>query len=91
MKKLALFFIALLLIAAGCTDNQRVKNWGGTATIELPANQKLVNITWKTDDVWYLTRPMRKGETAETYKFHEESSFGTMEGTYIVKELKTSK
>ena len=94
MKKIILIVSLLLVMFVGtfttsCTDNQRVKSWGGEATIELPVDTKLVNITWKGSEVWYLTRPMRKEEKAETYRFHEESSFGMIEGTYVVKESKT--
>ena len=35
-----------------------------------------------------LTRPMKAGESPETYRFEEESSFGVMEGTYYIFETK---
>lgn len=38
-------------------------------TLELPANQKLVMITWKDDSLWYLTKPMTEEDVAETYTF----------------------
>lgn len=87
MKKVILFLFGLVLITS-CTENQQAKKWGGTASITLPKNRKLVNATWKDSNLWYLTRPMNKNEKAETYYFHEESSFGIMEGTYIIKESK---
>jgi hypothetical protein len=71
-----------------CTDNNRVKNWGGEGTINLPKGRKLVNVTWKNTQVWYLTRPMTSTDVAETYQFHEESSWGVMEGTYNIIETK---
>lgn len=87
MKKvLAIALIAISL--ASCTENSRVKNWGGEGTINLPKGQKLVTITWKETQVWYLTRPMTENDTAETYKFQEESSYGVMEGTYTIIESK---
>lgn len=51
MKKIAIFtlLIAAISVNTSCTKNQRVKNWGGSATIELPANQKLVTVTWKEE------------------------------------------
>ncbi len=60
----------------GCTENSRAKSFGGTATLNLPPNQKLVVVTWKDDDLWYLTRPMKDNETPETYAFQEKSSWG---------------
>lgn len=84
-----LFFIVFLVITIiGCTTNQRAKTFGGTMTINLQPGQKLIVATWKEDDLWYLTRPMRDGETAETHQFHEDSSFGVMQGTVIFKEHK---
>lgn len=90
MKKfLFIFTIAITLFS--CTDNNRVKNYGGTATIDLPANTKLVNCTWKGEQMWTLTRDMTETDSAETYKFKEYSSFGIIEGTYIIKESKSKR
>jgi hypothetical protein len=87
MKKLFIIAIAALSLSA-CTQNSQAKNWGGTARLDLPAGQKLVNVTWKDTELWYITRPMRADEVAETYTFNEESSWGVMEGTYVIKETK---
>ena len=87
MKRLSIF-ILLAISLASCTENARVKSWGGDGTITLPAGRKLVNITWKETQIWYLTRPMNSTDVAETYQFHEESSFGVMEGTYTIIETK---
>lgn len=86
MKKVIVLLSVVLLVS--CTDNARVKKFGGTATINLPVNTKLINITWKETNVWYLTKPMSKSDSAETYNFQEESSLGLVEGTYIIKESK---
>jgi hypothetical protein len=87
MKKvLAIALVTITL--ASCTENARVKSWGGEGTINLPKGQKLVTITWKETQVWYLTRPMNSTDKAETYKFQEESSLGVMEGTYNIVESK---
>jgi hypothetical protein len=83
-----LLFVFLLLFFNSCTKNARVKHFGGTATIELSAGQKLIHCTWKDSNVWYLTRPMVKGDTAITYTFQEKSNFGIVQGTYIIKEKK---
>jgi hypothetical protein len=60
----------------------------GTGTINLPKGRKLINITWKENEVWYLTRPMTESDSVETYQFTEESSWGTIEGTYNIIETK---
>lgn len=77
-----------VLMLTSCTQNSRAKSFGGTAKITLPKGKKLVTATWKDSNLWYLTRDMKEGEVAESYEFHEESSFGMMEGTYIIKEVK---
>lgn len=87
MKKL---FLAIVMgvIVTSCTENERVKQWGGEGNINLPKGRKLVNVTWKETQVWYLTRPMNSNDVAETYQFQEESSWGVMEGTYNIIETK---
>lgn len=87
MKKIFLFaFVAIGL--ASCTDNNMAKNWGGSMTMDLPAGQKLVNITWKDNQIWYLSRPMNAKDSVETYTFQEKSSYGIQEGTITIKESK---
>jgi hypothetical protein len=87
MKKV---FLAILMgvMVTSCTENERVKQWGGEGNIKLPKGRKLVNVTWKETQVWYLTRPMNSNDVAETYQFQEESSWGVMEGTYNIIETK---
>ena len=88
MKRIILSAIAVLALTVSCTENSRVKHFGGTGDINLPQGQKLVNVTWKETQIWYLTRKMRADETPETYQFQEESSWGVVEGTYIIHESK---
>jgi hypothetical protein len=83
-----LIFVLSLGILMGCTQNQRAKQWGGTATTELASGQKLVNVTWKDAQLWVLTKPMTTNDVAEIYTFKEFSSMGIVEGTVILKEKK---
>lgn len=85
MKKLILILMVGLMSVA-CTDNTRAKNYGGTMTIDVPRGNKITNITWKGDDLWYSYRPFKSGETPETTIFKEESTYGIMSGTVIFKE-----
>jgi hypothetical protein len=87
MKKILIIAVMSLMFVS-CTENGRVKNWGGTATLNLPKGQKLLNVTWKESELWYLSRPMTATDSAETYNFQEKSSWDMMEGTYIIKEEK---
>lgn len=65
------------------------RQFDGTQNINLPENKKLVNATWKENSLWLLTKDMQNKYIAETYKFEEDSNFGVMEGTVIIKENKT--
>lgn len=87
MKKLLILAITAIAFTS-CTENQRAKNFGGTANVNLEPNRKLVTVTWKEDQIWYLTRPMDSSEKAETYKFQEESSWGMIEGAVVIVESK---
>lgn len=82
MKKLLL----LTLLLTGCTDNTSVKLYGGKATLDLPKGEKLINITWKENSIWYLTRPRTLNEEPTTYTFQEKSPVGIVQGSYTINE-----
>ena len=84
MKK-TLFLILSVVLLSSCTDNQRARKFGGTERIELDPNQRLVNITWKEDQLWILTNENSQTPPS-TYKFQEKSSWGVVEGTVVVVE-----
>lgn len=107
-KKLlcALVGVALIstVITVGCgkdkidssgVGNTIAKKVGGTSTVKLPPNMKLINVSWKTNSqtnktsLYYLYRPMRPDEFAETYKYQEDSTWGVLESTVIIIETKT--
>lgn len=80
---LSLFYVLFQLTFPA---NYRAKNWGGTLKVNLEPGQKLETITWKDDEVWYLTRQMREDEHPEEHRFAEKSSYGILEGTVVVSE-----
>lgn len=83
------FTVILALMSLGaCTDQDRVKNWGGSMTVKLHCGQKLFDVTWKEDNIWYATRPMHEDEVPETYTYVEESSWDNFEGTLTFVECK---
>ncbi len=87
MRKISsvLLIIFTMFMLTGCTEQTITKEFGGDMTINLEPGQKLEEITWKDDNLWYVTRPMRDDEFAETHTFQESSEFGLIEGTvYIV-------
>jgi len=86
---IAVMILMCLMIAfSSCTQNQRAKKYGGKMTITLEANTKLVNATWKEDNLWILTREMKFNETPETYNFSEKSNFRVLEGEITFVETK---
>lgn len=87
-KRFILISIAtgVVLLSSGCQT--ATKSFGGSMTLELDPGEKLVEITWKEESLWYLTRPMREDEEPEIYKFKQSSEFGIFEGTVTVVESK---
>lgn len=77
----------MVLSLTGCQS--AIKSMGGNMIITLPENTKLELITWKDNDLWYLTRPMREDDVAETHTYQQKSEFGVLEGTVTIVETKT--
>ena len=84
--KTHLLFAALVLSLSACTAQERAKHLGGTVSVNLPKCEKLVMTTWKESDLWYLTRKFKKGDSPESYTFREDSPYGVIEGTVLIKE-----
>lgn len=88
-KKAVAVLTAIGMLITGLTGCQTVtKNYGGKITIKLEPNQKLEEITWKDDTLWYLTRPMTDEDIAETHTFQQQSNFGAFEGAVTIIEQK---
>lgn len=68
--------------------SNETKSLGGNTTLELEPNEKLEEITWKDDSLWYLTRPMTEDDIAETHVFKQSSNWGVLEGTVTIVESK---
>lgn len=88
MKKFIIFITSIIIILSlsSCTEQMMTREWGGEMTIELPKGQELMMVTWKDDDLFYLTRPMSPDYIPTTKTFQESSSFGIMESTVYFKE-----
>lgn len=80
MKK-ALLLLTLAITLFSCTQNSRTRKWGGKEEMKLKANEKLVNMTWKEDNLWVLT----EDTVTKTKYFRESSSWGIWEGEISVK------
>lgn len=87
IKKFIPIIFAASILLSGCQPTTR--GLGGSMTLTLEPGEKLEEITWKSDSLWYLTRPMRDGEEAETHIFKQSSNFG-FEGTVTIIEKEKS-
>ncbi len=77
-----LFLIITMMFLGSCTDNSRARKWGGTETITLPSkNEVLLNVTWKGDQLWVLSKDTTTGAS----HFREHSAWGLIEGEIIIK------
>ena len=97
MKKFAiLMIVATMFGIVGYIDN-RVTQKCGTDTeinteknteIKLERGEKLMDVVFNINNVWYLTRKMNANDVAECYKFQEKSVFGVFEETIHICEQK---
>ena len=78
MKKKILILIVLLLFA-GCTQNERTRVFGGTQNMTLNQGEKLINATWKDTDLWLLVE-LPDGSK----EFREYSTYGMMNGKITI-------
>lgn len=93
MKKNKNIFSALVimitLLFSSCTENERVKNLGGSGKFAISPDEKFVNVTWKETQLWVLTRIRTTSDTTyETYKFREKSNYGVIKGVYTIEETR---
>jgi len=87
--------VCLMLLAfaiIGCTENQRARSWGGNMTVDLPCDEMLFDLTWKTQDFWYATQPMPEGYEPRTTIFREKKDGMSLmdDGTVTVNESRCS-
>lgn len=83
-----ILMVVVLMSLLGCTQNERARSWGGTATVKLVPGRKLVTMTWKNSELWILTKQMPQTESPETYEFIESSNWGMVEGKVVVVETR---
>ena len=87
LKKLVFYFFAICIFITmtimSCTDNQKARIYGGTQTIHLESGQRLINATWKQDNLWFITEPMDSDYVPKTKTFHESSNFGVWQGSVV--------
>jgi hypothetical protein len=79
--------LLLLLLLPACTDQEMARSFGlPVYDLDLPCGEKLFDISWRDMSLWYATRPMRPGESPETYIYRRDLSFGGSQGTVTIRE-----
>lgn len=70
-----------------CTEQVRVRNFGGKMEIEVPAGYKVTSATWKESELFYFLEPMEDDYVPKEKKFVESSGYGIWESevTFIEK------
>ena len=76
---IVIIMLALINGMTSCTANERAKHYGGSQTINLSEGERLVNVTWKGDNMWILTKSDPSSKP-QTYSFKEKSSYGILQG-----------
>jgi hypothetical protein len=81
MRKIIFFavIISVSFFLLSC-DHAISRKYGGSTTIKLPAGEKLIEVTWKDNSIWYLTEPMDNDYKPKTKIFREDSNYGVLEG-----------
>ncbi len=85
-KNLIILGLLVGIVLCGCSDKTMARRYGGDSTVNLNPGEKLEEVTWKDNDLWILTKPMKDGDVAEEYTFQEDSEFGIIEGTVHIIE-----
>ena len=91
MKNIIKLTALIAVLSLTACENEMAKTFGGKMTVELEKEQKLVNVSWKTNgqnssSLWLLTRARKADEQPETYKYIEKSTYGMLEGIVTIVE-----
>lgn len=78
--------VMLALVMLTSCENLITRSFGGSQTIELEKGQRLVEITFKDNNLWILTEPMDSDYVPKTKTFYEESNLGVMQGKITIVE-----
>lgn len=83
-KALLIAFAAIIMV--GCTENDMTRDFGGELEVKLEKGQRLVEVTWKENNLWLLTEPMDSDYQPKTKTFYEDSSWGIYQGKVTIIE-----
>ena len=81
MKKILFIFIVCVSMSLMSCEQAITRRYGGNMTVNLNAGERLVEVTWKENSVWYLVEPMDSNYEPKTKVFKENSMLGIAEGS----------
>ncbi len=81
MKKILFILIACVSMSLMSCEQAITRRYGGNMTVNLNAGERLVEVTWKENSVWYLVEPMDSNYEPKTKVFKENSMLGIAEGS----------
>lgn len=88
MKKILFIFLAYICMTFVSCEQPIARKFGGNTTINLKPGERLVEATWKENNVWYLVEPMDSDYKPKIKVFKESSVLGIMEGSITFIETK---
>lgn len=80
MKTLVITAIAAFALA-GC-DQYVTRTFGGESKLAIPSGTRLVTVTWKGTDLWYLYYD----PATKRCVFKESSTAGVLEGSVVIEQ-----
>ena len=87
MKKILTFISLVICICCiSCTEQERARQFGGTATIDVEPGYRVMMATWKGDDLFYMVEEMPSDYEPHDKMLIESSSYGLIESKTIFKE-----
>lgn len=81
MKKIIFGILVSFILGLGFTSCTQCvsRSFGGDMTIKLEPGEKLIEATWKNNNIWYLTEPMESDYVPKVKIFKESSMGGVFE------------
>ncbi len=86
MKKILFVLIACMSLMS--CEQQIARRYGGKMTVNLEPGERLIEVTWKENNVWYLVEPMDSDYKPKTKVFKENSVLGIAEGSITFVETR---
>lgn len=88
MKTIKVMLLLFVLVSITGCEQMASRDFGGDMTITLKPGVKLIEVTWKESNLWYLTEPMDSDYVPKTKVFKEIAVMGVLNGTVTFIESK---